>query len=455
MPFACFCFFCLYNKEQKSNDRKYGECIMAKKGTAKGKGHIFKRGKIFYLQYNINGKRFVQSLKTRIETEAQKRAKEILEPALIADTKEKVIFNVATARKLVAKKSIKLSQVWELFLKTPTRPDSGPETLKRYGQYFSRFKQWLAVNYPAIQELGRLTEDIAVEYADHIWNKGISGKTFNTHIQAIKLIIKHLQKKAGLDDNPFDSIGRKIENKLSRKEFSELQVIEILNSFKKPELVLEDKEEMEVLFHLGAWTGLRLIDCVLMKWENINLDRNIIFCMPQKTKRIKRTVNVPIHPLLREKLVSALEWKNNDFVMSNLARRYFDNYYSVPAATAKVFKFVGLEINQEIESGQRRKRKANVYGFHSFRHSFVSFCAKAGVPMPVVQSIVGHGSPAITRHYVHIGEGAARQAINALPQGENTLHETDSEKLRKISGILNTKAVLTDTERQILEIVSS
>jgi len=388
---------------------------MARKGSIKGKGYIFKRGKIFYLQYNVNGKRFVQSLKTRVETEAQKTAKEILEPALIADTKEKVIFNVATARKLVSKKSIKLSQVWELYLETPTRPDSGPETLKRYGQYFSRFKQWLAVNYPAIQELGRATEEIAQEYANFVWNLGVSGKTFNTHMQAIKLIINHLQKKAGLDDNPFNSIGRKIENKLSRKEFSEAQVIEILNSFKDPKLILKDKEEMEVLFHFGAWTGLRLIDCVLMKWENINLERNIIFCMPQKTKRVKRTVNVPIHPLLREQLNKALEWESIEYVMPELAQRYIENSYSVPTDTAKIFKFIGLEINKEIEKGQRRKRKANVYGFHSFRHSFVSFCAKAGVPMPVVQSIVGHGSPAITRHYVHIGESAARQAINALP----------------------------------------
>ena len=181
---------------------------------------------------------------------------------------------------LLIKKSIKLSQVWQLYLKTPTRPDSGPETLKRYGQYFSRFKQWLTVNYPAMQELGNVTEEIAIQYADFIWEQGVSGKTFNTHMQAIKLIIKTLQKKAGLDENPFYSIGRKVENKVSRKEFSEVQVLEILNSFKDPKLILENKAEMEVLFNFGAWTGLRLIDCVLMKWENVNLERNIIFCVP-------------------------------------------------------------------------------------------------------------------------------------------------------------------------------
>jgi hypothetical protein len=79
--------------------------------------------------------------------------------------------------------------------------------------------------------------------------------------------------------------------------------------------------------------------------------------------------------------------------------------------------------------------------------------------MPVVQSIVGHGSPAITRHYVHIGEGAARQAINALPQGKKLLgsdsEKTALQKLRAISNLLNSRSVLSDNERQILEIISS
>jgi len=73
--------------------------------------------------------------------------------------------------------------------------------------------------------------------------------------------------------------------------------------------------------------------------------------------------------------------------------------------------------------------------------------------MPVVQSIVGHGSPAVTRHYVHIGEGAARQAINALPQGKSTSEKTDRQKLKIISDILSLKAVLTKSDKQILKVI--
>ena len=54
-------------------------------------------------------------------------------------------------------------------------------------------------------------------------------------------------------------------------------------------------------------------------------------------------------------------------------------------------------------------------GFHGLRHTFVSLCRVAEVPSAVVESIVGHSTPAMTRHYTHIGESAAKKAIATLP----------------------------------------
>jgi hypothetical protein len=85
----------------------------------------------------------------------------------------------------------------------------------------------------------------------------------------------------------------------------------------------------------------------------------------------------------------------------------------------------------------------------------VSFCAKAEVPLPVVQAIVGHGNPAITRHYIHIGEESIKQAINALPQG-NLLPEsqgTIDEKAKEVVALLNAKPQLIETEMQVLKIL--
>jgi hypothetical protein len=54
-------------------------------------------------------------------------------------------------------------------------------------------------------------------------------------------------------------------------------------------------------------------------------------------------------------------------------------------------------------------------GFHSLRHTFVSLCRESNAPLAVVESIVGHSSPAMTRHYTHVGELAAGQAVALLP----------------------------------------
>jgi hypothetical protein len=54
-------------------------------------------------------------------------------------------------------------------------------------------------------------------------------------------------------------------------------------------------------------------------------------------------------------------------------------------------------------------------GFHSLRHSFVGLCRAANAPLSVVESLVGHNSPAMTRHYTHTGEAAALDAVNGLP----------------------------------------
>ena len=52
--------------------------------------------------------------------------------------------------------------------------------------------------------------------------------------------------------------------------------------------------------------------------------------------------------------------------------------------------------------------------FHDLRHSFITEMAEHGVPLPVVQSMVGHMSARMTRYYTHISSQAARQAVELL-----------------------------------------
>ena len=78
----------------------------------------------------------------------------------------------------------------------------------------------------------------------------------------------------------------------------------------------------------------------------------------------------------------------------------------------KIFKAANITMSVRMEG---RSRKSVVASFHSLRHTFVSLSANAGVPLPVVQSIVGHCSSAMTRHYYHENETVLRQAVAAIP----------------------------------------
>jgi integrase len=51
---------------------------------------------------------------------------------------------------------------------------------------------------------------------------------------------------------------------------------------------------------------------------------------------------------------------------------------------------------------------------HSLRHTFITMMAEGGTPLAVTQAMVGHMSSAITRHYTHISQNAAREAVEKL-----------------------------------------
>ena len=75
-----------------------------------------------------------------------------------------------------------------------------------------------------------------------------------------------------------------------------------------------------------------------------------------------------------------------------------------------------FEAGPESKDAKRTAKRAVIeVGFHSLRHSFVSLCRESNAPLSVVESIVGHASPAMTRHYTHVGQLAASNAIAALP----------------------------------------
>jgi site-specific recombinase XerD len=82
-----------------------------------------------------------------------------------------------------------------------------------------------------------------------------------------------------------------------------------------------------------------------------------------------------------------------------------------------------------------------VYGFHSLRHSFASFCAEAGVPKAVLLSILGTDSDIADKYYTHVGEDAQQLAINAISL--NSSRSTLAERVQRVIALIDSEPEVT------------
>ena len=392
-------------------------------------GHLFKRGKVWHVQWRVNGKLFMRSTKCTRKDKAEQERARIMAPFLAEDEAtvlEHVVARIGGRKAEIAayeesqNPPLTIDMAWVAYLKSPNRRDSGERTLADYGGYFKRFKKWVKSEHPEAVTLREVTEDMATEYARDLNGGTMSAGSFNKHRDFIKGMFQTLRKEAKLTENPWDDIKRKKAVQNSRRELTveELQTI------------CEATEgEMRLLFALGVYTGLRLGDCATLLWSDVDLARGRICRIPNKTaRRNPKPVIVPLHPALQGMLAEGNRRDGEEHVLPEtaalyeadapaLSHRIQGHFAACGVRTVK--RGTGFKSVTDPDGKERRvhtgKRAVVEVGFHSLRHTFVSLCRESNAPLAVVEAIVGHANPAMTRHYTHVGDAAAGAAVAALP----------------------------------------
>ena len=408
---------------------------MSKPGR-KNTGRIFTRNNKYYFRYRINDKEKTVSLQIDVsepdaKARAQEKAQEYL-PVINSSTREEIAAHVAIARRLKKEQNkLKLQNLLQAFQDNPTRPNCTERTLLAHKCHIKKFTDYIGQYYPHIQCVDEIDHNTVAGYVKTLAE--MSARNFNGYIGTLKLAFRLIQNEMPDNINPFQNIQKRTLETISKQDFSEKQLKTIFKVFESDTGIMH-QAEMEILFYLGAYTGLRLKDNALAEWKDFDFETETISCKPMKTKKNNRYVIIPMHPVLKEKLLKAAEWKTNDnpYVLPAVAARYLYNDSGVKKDTGKVLEMAGIiekiKKNDDTQTIEKKKAKRKIYGFHSLRHSFVSFCARAGVPLAVVQTIVGHGNPAVTRLYTHIGTNSFKQVIDALPGAKPSQKETAQQK---------------------------
>ena len=421
-----------------------------------------KGGNYYYRLTVANGIRKEFALKTADETEAIQRAEE-LDSIYVAPNMEVAVAQI-NAIKGFSKQAqmLPLSEGWAKYEIHPERatPHTVSEQLA-YKTTYDEFVEYVSASgkHTVITSIAELNSDIAEGYAAYMRTIPQAVDTHNRKIKRLRKIFDCLSDYYS-GNNPFKSktllrSTREEQDTVARRQaFTKEQEQQLRDVLADDQYKVMNKPEIRVIYYLGMFTGQRLKDCVLLQWQNIDMDRKRIYVKQFKTGK---EVTIPMAEELFQVLTEAIEWRENQYVCPKSAARYNklnregknvgNNLVNIDVL--RVIRWIGLEPSISVPG---RNKKMTVYGFHSLRHSFASFCAEAGVPKAVLLSILGTDSDIADKYYTHVGEDAQQLAITAISDIRNG--RSAQEKVSAALALLKNNAEITqDVREQLLRIL--
>ena len=422
------------------------------------------KGSFYYRLTVANGVRKEFALKTTDELEALQRAEE-LDSIWAAPTMDVAVAQI-NAMKGFSRQAqmLPLSEGWAKYEIHPER--ATPHTVSEQLSYKTTYEDFVAFvttpgkRHTVMTSVAELNSKIAEEYASFLKSQAQAVDTHNRKIKRLRKIFDCL-KDYYSGENPFRSktllrnTREEQDTIVRRQAFSKEQEQRLREVLADDKYHVMNKPEIHVIYYIGMFTGQRLKDCVLLQWQNVDMERRRIWVKQFKTGK---EVTIPMAAELHSVLVEAQAWKEDQYVCPKSAARYNKvdrNGKSVGVNlinidVLRVIRWIGLEPSVAVPG---RSKKMTVYGFHSLRHAFASFCAEAGVPKAVLLSILGTDSEIADKYYTHVGNAAQQQAIDAVSGTMNG--KSDRDKINEALAVLENNFDITlDLREKLIQILS-
>lgn len=355
-------------------------------------------------------------------------------------------------RELTGGDKITLDAAFELYLAKPRRKQPSVQQQQINQSQWNDFVAFMHETYPAVEQLDGVSRTHAEAYIRQLRENGrylrkityqrayqgktvvhsydaqsrLSGRTVNAFHKTLKSVFAKLQEEAGILYNPFEFDMMNNDSE-SRDAFTpaELKLIgDNLDPFVRP------------LFVIGICTGLSEGDICTLRWNDIRDERWIV----RKRRKTGAALEIPILPPLasflnEQKSISAA----GEYVLPEHAAMYQNNPSGISYRVKSFLEGLGI---QTTRTARNRSRASSVKDVHSLRHTFAYLAGCYQIPLPVVQSILGHMSPEMTKHYqAHADREAKEKYLAKMPDFigytevkniESSENQIRTELIRKI-----------------------
>lgn len=330
---------------------------------------IYKRNKIWYVDYRIDGKR----VRKRIGT-----SKKVAELEL-----KNIEVQLAKGEVETLNRKKKLNEYIEEFIEF-LKANKKPETQRRYLNALSNFQEFLA-DYPHVTFLSHITTRIVESYKqDRI--KQAAPKTVYFELSLLNYFFNVAIKYRYILKNPIAEVERPKWKQKQPRFLSKEEINLILDNCGK---------RLYPIFLTFLYTGIRKDELRNLEWTDIDFENRIIRINVKDFWEPKNGLSRTIP--MKDDLYNVLKKldRKSRWVFSNKSGNQVNH---IRRALVSVCDRIGIE---------------NV-NLHTFRHTFASHLLMSGVDLPTVQKLLGHKDINTTMIYAHLAPEHLMHAVNKL-----------------------------------------
>jgi integrase len=354
---------------------------------------LFKRGKVWWMRFNYNGKQVRRST----EVTNKKTAERIHAKVLTEIEEGKWFERLPGEEKTLAELMHKYREEHTAINKAPSAYKKEQSPIKHLLRFFEDMK------------LTEIRSKHVAAYKKARVDEGAAPKTINNEL----ILMGHAYKLAMREwewvrENPVSNV-------------SKLKVSNFIERWLKP------KEEARLLAASPDWlqdiiifavnTGLRQGEILKLSWDRIDFQRQTLTILEQKNgERDTLPLNEKATEVLRAR--GKVRLLNTNLVFLSQAQ-------------------TALDASNIIRAFHKARKEARLTDlrFHDLRHTFATRLVQAGVDIYKVQKLMRHKSPQMTQRYAHHNSESLRDGVEVLDQISTILAQSDQFKKKGATAV--------------------
>lgn len=337
---------------------------------------VFKRGRFWYADYTVNGKRRMKSF-GRHKNMAELFVKDLELKSMRGELR-------------IVEEKISVSEFFQRYIEY-CKSNKAAYTAFVDTKRISAWERYLN-ECGGVTRLKDITPLVVEGFKSQILAKGDSPTTFNRYLELLKASLNKAVEWALLRENRLKNFKRLKSDRSRQVRFLNNDEIRLV-------LKVADNFMRRVILIL-LYTGLRRSELVYLEWKDIDFANGLIHVQSKPEfgfhPKSYKPRSIPMCDELRNMLLDMPQ--AGRFVLDNGNNQPLHHQGTYLKMLKRIYKKAGIE-------------GANL---HTLRHTFASHLIMKGVDPRTVQEYLGHSTIQITEKYSHLSKSHKREAIKIL-----------------------------------------